>query len=59
MLETLTCVVTRFYEGNAMNNLASCYGHLGRHQDALVMAEKALEFRRRVLPENHPQIGSM
>ena len=58
MLETLSCVVTRFYKGNAMNNLASCYRQLGRHQDALVMAEKTLEFRRRVLPENHPQIGA-
>ena len=40
-----------------MNNLASTYSALGRHQDALVMMEKTLEFRRRVLPENHPDIG--
>ena len=32
-----------------MNNLSGCYRQLGRHQDSLVMAEKALEFRRRVL----------
>ena len=40
-----------------MNNLANTYSDLGRHQDALVMGEKTLEFRRRVLPENHPHIG--
>ena len=40
-----------------MNNLANTYSALGRHQDALVMMEKALEFGRRVLPENHPHIG--
>ena len=40
-----------------MNNLATTYSALGRHQDALVMEEKTLEFMRRVLPENHPQIG--
>jgi hypothetical protein len=41
-----------------MNNLALTYFQLGRHQDALVMQEKTLEFRRRVLPENHPSIGA-
>jgi len=40
-----------------MGNLADTYAALGRHQDALVMGEKALEFRRRVLPENHPDMG--
>ncbi len=45
--------------GDAMNNLANTYGELGRHQDALVLLEKTLEFRRRVLPENHPDIGVM
>jgi hypothetical protein len=40
-----------------MDNLAITYSDLGRHQDALVMLEKALEFRRRVLPENYPDIG--
>ncbi len=44
--------------GTAINNLANTYSDLGRHQDALVMQEKALEFRRRVLPENHPDIGA-
>ena len=45
--------------GGAMGNLALAYTSLGRHQDALVMGEKTLEFRRRVLPENHPDIGAM
>ncbi len=40
-----------------MGNLAGTYSALGRHQDALVMGEKALEFLRRVLPENHPDLG--
>ena len=40
-----------------MNNLANSYSALGRHQEALEMKEKTLEFRRRVLPENHPSIG--
>jgi hypothetical protein len=44
--------------GTAMGNLALTYSYLGRHQDALVMKEKTLEFRRRVLPENHPEIGA-
>ena len=44
--------------GDAMGNLADTYSALGRHQDALVMQEKTLEFRRRVLPENHPDIGA-
>ena len=44
--------------GDTMNNLANTYSALGRHQDALVMKEKTLEFRRRVLPENHPDIGA-
>ena len=44
--------------GAAMGNLANTYSDLGRHQDALVMEEKTLEFRRRVLPENHPDIGA-
>ena len=39
-----------------MRNLASTYSALGRHQDALVMKEKTLEFLRRVLPENHSDI---
>ena len=40
-----------------MNNIAPTYSALGRHDDALAMGERVLEFRRRVLPENHPDIG--
>ena len=40
-----------------MNNLASSYSKLGRHEEALAMRERVLEFDRRVLPENHPIIG--
>ncbi len=40
-----------------MNALAATYNNLGRHKDALAMGEQVLEFRRRVLPSNHPEIG--
>ena len=40
-----------------MNNLAATYTELGRHADALAMLERSLEFQRRVLPANHPDIG--
>ena len=55
----LTCDLSRSLLGDAMGNLASAYSALGRHQDALVLGEKTLEFQRRVLPENHPDIGVM
>ena len=50
--------LTRSVLASAMGNLAVSYGSLGRHQDALVMKEKMLEFLRRALPENHPDIGA-
>ena len=40
-----------------MSNLATTYSSLGRHADALAMQESGLEFQRRVLPANHPDIG--
>ena len=40
-----------------MSNLASTYRDLGRHEDALAMRERVMEFMRRVLPANHPDIG--
>ncbi len=40
-----------------MNNLAGTYVALGRHADALALQLKALELVRRVLPEDHPEIG--
>jgi hypothetical protein len=40
-----------------MNNLAQTYSALGRHADSLAMGKQALEFLRRVLPADHPDIG--
>ena len=40
-----------------MGNLSATYFALGRYADAVTMCEKVLEFRRRVLLENHPDIG--
>ena len=37
--------------------LALVFLQQGRHADALVMFERVLEFRRRVLPADHPDIG--
>ena len=54
----LTCDLTRSVLGGTMLNLALTYRALGRYQDALVMNEKTLELLRRVLPENHPDIGA-
>ena len=51
------CGLTRLSVGISMNNIAFCYDRLGKVQDALVLWEKTLVFRQRVLPENHPQIG--
>jgi hypothetical protein len=53
------CDLTRSALGTAMGNLAAMYSALGRHQDALMLQEKTLEFLGRVLPENHPGIGVM
>ncbi len=40
-----------------MHNVAEMYSALGRHSEALAMLESVLEFRRRVLPADHPDIG--
>ena len=40
-----------------MSHLAWSYSALGRHSEALAMEESVLEFRRRVLPAEHPSIG--
>ena len=42
-----------------MSNLLFSYVAFGRHADALALREKVLEFRRRVLPEDHPEIGEV
>ena len=39
-----------------MGNLASTYSDLGRHDDALAMFERVLEFSRRVLPEDRKSV---
>ncbi len=57
LIEVEVDEITLSAAGTAMGNLVSTYSYLGRHQDALVMGEKTLEFQRRVLPENHPDIG--
>jgi hypothetical protein len=49
---------TFFAQGDEMVNIAKTFSALGRHEEALVMQEKGLEFLRRVLPENHPDIGA-
>jgi hypothetical protein len=54
----VTGYLTCFVPGAAMSNLAATYNDLGRHHDALMLAETALEFRRRVLPDNHPDTGA-
>ncbi len=40
-----------------MTGLSNSYSALGRHNEALAMRESGLEFYRRVLPENHRDIG--
>ena len=40
-----------------MGNLGLSYSNLGRHSEALAMRERVLEFSRRVLPADHPDIG--
>jgi hypothetical protein len=49
--------LTRSVPGTSMGNLGLSYSERGRRQDALVLQEKTLEFQRRVLLENHPDIG--
>jgi tetratricopeptide (TPR) repeat protein len=57
LLIYLTYDLTRSFVGITMDNLATTYNNVGRHQDALVLQEKALEIQRCLLPENHPDIG--
>jgi hypothetical protein len=53
----LTYDMTHFASVCAMGDLAVAYSSIGRHHDALLMKEKALEFLRLTLPEHHPHIG--
>ena len=38
--------------------LAAVFGKQGRHDEAVVLQEAVLKYQRRVLPENHPEIGA-
>ena len=40
-----------------MNNLATTYTNLGRHDDALRLNEETLAFLKRILPPYHPDIA--
>ena len=42
-----------------MCDLVASYGLLERYAEALVLEEQVLEIRRRVLPEDHPDIGEI
>jgi hypothetical protein len=42
-----------------MNSLALEYCFFGRYMDALVLQEKVLEGRRRILPVDHADIGDV
>ena len=41
-----------------MDNLALSLRNLDEHQEALQIARDALELRKRVLPEGHPDIAN-
>jgi hypothetical protein len=45
--------------GDAMYNLAAGYFGVGRIKEFLELSEKTLEFRRRTLPADHPDIGDV
>ena len=46
------------FAGDAMRDVGQAYRCLGLHHDALMFVQKTLEFRRRVLPKDHPEIGA-
>jgi tetratricopeptide (TPR) repeat protein len=48
-------VLKIFVIGEVIISLSSGYYALGRHQDALAILEKALDF----MPENNPSIGAV
>ena len=47
-----------FNTARAMCNLSCSLVELGRYHDALALQLEVLDFRRRILPENHPDIGA-
>jgi tetratricopeptide (TPR) repeat protein len=58
MDDRLTCRLKRYLAGMIMGNIAGSFSLLGRHREALALEQKTLEFRRRVLPESHSDIGA-
>jgi hypothetical protein len=50
-------VLTHSSSVDAWAVLAKTYYGLSRHEDALLLQHKILDFNRRVFPENHHQIG--
>jgi hypothetical protein len=54
----LMLLLSRASLGSAMYNLAGMQSSNGRHQEAAEIMEKTLQFRLRVLPEYHPDIGA-
>ncbi len=47
-----------FCLGLAIMELGKIYSALERHQDAVALKQKALEFHQRTLPADHPDIGA-
>jgi hypothetical protein len=43
--------------GSTLELVSESYSRHGKFEDALAIAHQVLEFRRRVLPEDHPDIG--
>ena len=43
--------------GASRLHIANTLSILGRHSDALELAEAAFDLQRRVLPQDHPYIG--
>jgi hypothetical protein len=53
-------IVTQYVllrSGFAVGNVAVHYAALGRHKEAVDMLQRLLHFNRRVLPDNHPDLG--
>ena len=43
--------------GFAVGNVAVHYAALGRHEEVVDMLQRLLDFNRRVLPDNDPDLG--
>jgi hypothetical protein len=48
-----------FVSGGHMHGIAAILRELGRHHQALVLQEEAVNFYKRVLPHNDPRIGTV